>query len=159
LNVKLPLIGDGLAGAANFIQNFREGLLKQLRDDVAAAGGNGLTALQNAIKQAFWDSIGPGGLDLLVDPTTGNALDPSKGASQLDVTLDCNNGLAVHLRLKKEIALVDTSGNPIHFDIGVPGFGLKGDGNIKVAVGFDLRFGFGVNSDDGFYFDSSAPAT
>lgn len=159
LNTRLPLIGDGLAGAANFIQNFRDGLLKELRDDVAAAGGSGTTALENAIKQAFWNSIGPAGLDLLVNPTTGNALDPSLGFSQLDVKLDCNTGLAVNLRLKKEVALLDTSNNPIKFDIGVPGFGLKADGNVKVAVGFDLKFGFGVSPQDGFYFVTSAPAS
>ena len=157
-STKLPLIGNGLAGAANFIQDFRNGLLKALRDEVSAAGGDGLTAVQNAIKKAFWNTLGPGGLDLLVNPETGGALDASLGYDQLDVTLDCNDGLIVKLRLKKEIALVDTSANPIKFDIGVPGFGLKGDGNVNVSVGFDLRFGFGVSPEDGFYFDSSAPA-
>ena len=156
---KLPLIGDGLAGAANFIDNFRNGLLKELRDDVQAASGDGLTAVQNAIKKAFWNSLGPGGLNLLVDVKTGNPLDVSKGYNQLDVTLDCNTGLVVKLRLAKTIDLVDTSGNPIKFDIGVPGFGLQGNINVKVALGFDLKFGFGVSPSDGFYFDSSAPAS
>lgn len=159
LNTRLPLIGDGLAGAANFISDFRSGLLQQLRDEVAAAGGNGITAIENAIKKAFWNSIGPGGLDLLVDVETGEALDVSLGFSQLDVTLDCDEGLVVNLRLKKEIALVDTSGNPIKLDIGVPGFGLQADGNVKVALGFDLLFGFGFNKEDGFFFNSSAPAS
>ena len=107
-NVNLPLIGDGLSGAVHFIQDFRNGLLKELRDDVAAAGGDGLTAVQNAIKKAFWNTLGPAGLDLLVDPDTGNPLDVSLGYSQLKVVLDCNTGLSVQLRLKKEIALVDT---------------------------------------------------
>ncbi len=158
-STSLPLIGNGLAGAANFIKDFREGLLKNLRDEVTAAGGNGITAVENAIKKAFWNSIGPGGLNILVNATTGAALDPSLGYSQLDIKLDCDTGLVAKLRLKKEIALVDTSGNPIKFDIGVPGFGLKGDGNVIVSVGFDLRFGFGVTKQDGFYFDTSAPAS
>ncbi|MCL5098586.1 MAG: M10 family metallopeptidase C-terminal domain-containing protein [Candidatus Omnitrophica bacterium] len=159
LNTRLPLIGDGLAGAANFIQDFRSGLLKELRDEVKAAGGNGLTAIENAIKKAFWNSLGPGGLDLLVNPNTHSAFDPAQGYSQLDVKLDCQKGLVVNLELKKEIALVDTSGNPIQFDIGVPGFGLAVDGNVNVSVGFDLKFGFGVSPEDGFYFNSSAPAS
>lgn len=158
-STSLPLIGNGLSGAANFIQNFREGLLKELRDEVNAAGGNGVTAVENAIKKAFWNTLGPAGLNILVNPDSGAALDPSLGYSQLKVTLDCNTGLIVKLRLKSEIALVDTSGNPIKFDIGVPGFGLKGDGNVIVSLGFDLKFGFGVNKGDGFYFDSSAPAS
>ena len=158
-STSLPLIGNGLAGAANFIQDFREGLLKSLRDEVAAAGGNGITAMENAIKKAFWTTLGPEGLDILVDPTTEEAFDPSLGYSQLDVKLDCDTGLAVKLEFKKEIKLLDTSANPIKFDIGIPGFGLKGDGNVNVSVGFVLKFGFGVNKEDGFYFDSSAPAS
>ncbi|MEI7614819.1 MAG: hypothetical protein WCK63_18115, partial [Betaproteobacteria bacterium] len=158
-STSLPLIGNGLAGAANFIQDFREGLLKSLRDEVAAAGGNGITAMENAIKKAFWTTLGPEGLDILVDPTTEEAFDPSLGYSQLDVKLDCDTGLAVKLEFKKEIKLLDTSANPIKFDIGIPGFGLKGDGNVNVSIGFVLKFGFGVNKEDGFYFDSSAPAS
>jgi Ca2+-binding RTX toxin-like protein len=158
-NVNLPLIGKGLSGAANFIQDFRNGLLQELRNDVSAAGGNGLTAVQDAIKKAFWNTLGPGGLNLLVDVQTGHALDRALGYSQLNVTLDCNTGLSVKLRLAKTVALVDTTGHPIQFSIGVPGFGLQGNINVNVALGFDLKFGFGVSPSDGFYFDSSAPAS
>jgi len=152
----LPLIGQGLSGAATFIQNFRSGLLQELRTDVQNASGNGLTAVQDAIKKAFWNSLGPGGLNILVDVATGKPLDVSKGYSQLDITLDCNTGLLVKLRLAKELDLVDTSGHPIQFNIGVPGFGLQGNINVKVALGFDLKFGFGVSPQDGFFFDTSA---
>jgi len=155
----LPLIGDGLAGAANFISEFRSGLLQQLRDEVDAAGGNGLTALENAVKKALWNSIGPGGLDLLVDYETGEALDLEEGYSQLDVTLECDDGLVVNVRLAKTLALLDTTQNPIAFQIGVPGFGLEVDGNVVLSLGFDLKFGFGFNSEDGFFFNTSSPAS
>ncbi len=154
LNQSLPLIGDGLAGAANFIEDFRSGLLASLRKEVDEAGGNGLTAVENAIKKAFWNTLGPDGLDLLVNADTGAPLDPALGYSQLDVVLDCDNGLSVNLRLNKEAALLDTT---IAFDVGVPGFGLEVDGGVQVKVGFDLKFGFGINAEDGFYFNSSAP--
>lgn len=154
-STELPLVGDGLAGAANFIEDFREGLLKDLRDAVEEAGGNGLTALENAIKKGLWNSLGPGGIDILVDFETGEPLDVEAGFSQLDVTLDCEEGLVVNIRLKKEWVL-GTSDDPIDFDIGVPGFGLEVDGNVELAIGFDLQFGFGLNRDDGFYFNSSA---
>src|ERR1051326_7977129 len=90
-NTDLPLIGKGLMGAANFIEDFRNGLLQDLRDEVNAAGGNGATAVENAIKKALWNSLGPGGLDLLVDYDTGDPLDASAGFSQLDVTLNCRS--------------------------------------------------------------------
>ncbi len=157
-STNLPLIGPGLQGAANFIEDFRNGLLQSLRNEVNAAGGNGLTALENAIKKAFWNTLGPGGLDLLVNFETGEQLDDSLGFSQLDVTLDCDTGLIVNVRLAKSVALLDTTQNPIDFDIGVPGFGLEVDGNVVVSIGFDLKFGFGFNKEDGFYFNTGAPA-
>ncbi|MCX8155585.1 MAG: hypothetical protein N3J91_03895 [Verrucomicrobiae bacterium] len=158
-NVDLPLVGKGLKGAANFIGDFRNGLLRELREEVEAAGGNGITALENAIKKAFWNSLGPGGLNWLVNYQTGQPLDVAAGFSQLDVRLDCDTGLVVNLRLARTIALLDTTGNPIDFNIGVPGFGLEVDGNVVLSLGFDWKFGFGVDLTNGFYFNTSAPAT
>jgi Ca2+-binding RTX toxin-like protein len=155
-NTELPLIGSGLAGAANFIEDFRGGLIRKLEEAVKAAGGNGLTAIENAIKKAFWETLGPGGADLLVDFETGEDLDLSLGYSQLDVTLDCEEGLVVNLRLNKAAALLNTQ---LAFDIGVPGFGLEVDGGVNVELGFDLKLGFGLNKEDGFYFHSAAPAS
>ena len=155
-STELPLIGSGLEGAANFIDDFRNGLLLSLRNEVNAAGGNGLTALENAIKKAFWNTLGPGGLDLLVNAEDGTDLEDSAGFGQLDISIDCDDGLVANLRLKKRLDLLDTTQNPIDFDIGVPGFGLQVDGNVRVSIGFDLKFGFGFNTDDGFYFDTSA---
>ncbi len=156
-NTNLPLIGNGLQGAANFIDDFRSGLLLSLRQEVDAAGGNGLTALENAIKKAFWNTLGPDGLDLLVDFETGEALDISAGYSQLDVVLDCETGLVVNVRLSKTLDLLDTSENPIDFDIGIPGFGLEVDGNVSLSIGFDFKLGFGVSLEEGFFFNSSLP--
>lgn len=158
-NTDLPLVGKGLKGAANFISDFRNGLLRELREEIDAAGGNGLTAMENAIKKALWNSLGPGGINWLVDYETGDPLDVSAGFSQLDVTLDCETGLKVNIRIAKSVALLDTTQNPIDFDIGVPGFGLEVDGNVVVSLGFDLKFGFGVDLTNGFYFNTSAPAS
>jgi len=152
---RLPLIGDGFAGAANFIDDFRSGLLADLRREISEAGSV-TAALENAVKQVFWNLLGPPGLDILADPDTGDPLDASGGFEQLDVTLDCDDGLIVNLRLHREAALLDTGENGIDFDIGVPGFGLMVDGQVKLAVGFDLMFGFGFNAEDGFYFATGA---
>jgi Ca2+-binding RTX toxin-like protein len=154
MNQNLPLVGGGLANAADFISDFRNGLLLELRTRIDAAGGSATTAIENAIKEAFWNTLGPGGLDILIN-ADGTELDLDEGYSQLDVVLDCEEGLVVNLRLNKTTALIDTTENPIDFDIGVPGFGLEVSGNVEVSVGFDLQFGFGLNKEDGFYFDSS----
>ncbi|MEW6159625.1 MAG: hypothetical protein AB1813_19525, partial [Verrucomicrobiota bacterium] len=95
----LPMLGDGFADAANFIQDFRNGLLASIREELASAGGSATTLLENALKKAFWNSLGPGGLDLLVNADTGAPLDPALGFQQLDITLDCTEGLVVNLRL------------------------------------------------------------
>ena len=87
----------------------------------------------------------------LVDPVTRTKL-----TSYDQISLACvDDALEVQLRLNRTAALVDTTGNPIGFDIGVPGLGLSVDGNVTIEVGFDFNFGFGISASDGFYFDTS----
>lgn len=141
----LPLVGSQFGRAADFIGRFREGLLGRIRTGLAAAGDP-----IELVKQAIFDSIGAGGLDLLVKP------DGSPLASAGDVDIACDaSGIHFNLRLKQSVALVDTTGNPIAFDLGIPGFGLSVDGNVKVEVGFDLKLRFGINASEGFYMDTS----
>ena len=149
----LPLVGDGLAGAVNFISSFREGLLADMRAAIAAQGGSGSAAIEAALKEAFWNVLGPGagGLGLLADPATGEPLSASLGSEQLVVTLDCENGLYVDLRLVSELEIVDTE---LDVDIGVPGFGLEVDGKIELKLSFDLKLRFGLSMQDGFYYDT-----
>jgi Ca2+-binding RTX toxin-like protein len=151
LNTDLPLLGDGLKGAASFIEEFRNGLLAELRQRINAANGSAVQALEDAIKEGIWNSLGPDGLDLLVNFATGADFASDATFDELDVTLSCDDGLVVNLRLKKFLALLDTTQNPIDFDIGVPGFGLEVDGNVVIGIGFDLRLVFGFNKENGFY--------
>jgi len=155
LNTDLPLLGDGLAGAASFIEDFRNGLLAELRARINAANGSAVQALEDAIKEGIWNSLGPEGLDLLVNFASGLDFANDATFDDLDVSLDCNDGLVVNLRLKKFLALLDTTQNPIDFDIGVPGFGLEVDGNVVLGIGFDLRLVFGFNKEDGFYLGTA----
>lgn len=153
-----PLVGDKLSQGANFIHNFRQGLLADLRQELSQVGGDTTMLVENAIKKAFWDTLGPSpGLNLLVDPATGAALDPALGFGQLQIHLDCSTGLVVNLRLKKTIAVVDTSANPIAINLGIPTLGLKINGNVVIKIGFDLRLDFGINTTEGFYFNTSNP--
>ncbi len=151
LNTNLPLIGGGLAGAASFIEDFRNGLLGELRARINAANGSAIGALEDAIKEGIWNSLGPDGLNLLVNFDDGTDFAADATFDDLDVTLSCDDGLVVNLRLKKFLAFLDTSANPIDFEIGVPGFGLEVDGNVVLGIGFDLRLVFGFNKTDGFY--------
>ena len=145
LNKNLPLVGDKLSDAANFIADFRAGLLADLRAKLAEVGDPiGL------VQQAIFKCLGKDGLDLIVK-SDGSAINTAD-----DVEVECTGAtLNFKIRLKKTVALVDTSSDPIKFDIGIPGLGLSVDGNVKVEVGFDLKLYFGINATDGFFFDTS----
>jgi hypothetical protein len=88
------LIGDGLAGTANFIEDFREGLLGDLRAAIAQpTAARATETIENALKQVLWNVLGKPGADLLVDPVT-----PAIGLGDLPAdrasNLDCDTGLA-----------------------------------------------------------------
>ncbi|MBM3881910.1 MAG: LEPR-XLL domain-containing protein, partial [Verrucomicrobia bacterium] len=145
LNRNLPLVGDKLADAADFIGDFRNGLLADLRNKLAEVGDPiGL------VKEAIYNVLGEPGLNLIVKS------DGSPITSDEDVEVECTGDeLTFKIRLKKTLALLDTSDNPIDFDIGIPGLGLSVNGNVKIEIGFDLKLYFGINATDGFYFDTS----
>jgi hypothetical protein len=153
--VELPLIGDGLAGTANFIQDFREGLLGDLRAAIAANGGSATETIENALKQVLWNVLGKPGADLLVDPVSGDPLDTYQ---QIQLNLDCDTGLQVNLRLHKALFSFQPK-DALKIKLGVPGFGLKLDGNLKVQLAFDFKLGFGLSPKDGFYFVTSGQPT
>ena len=142
-----PLVGDKLAQGANFIRGFRNGLLAELRSKLATVGGDPI----NLAKQAIWNVLGQPGLDILVRP---NGDDDLTGWSDLEIGC-ANNEITFNLRLKKSMGIVDTTGNPIAIDLGIPSLGLEVNGNVKIEIGFDVRLKFGINKTDGFYFDTS----
>ena len=141
----LPLVGDQLGKAANFIGEFRSGLLAQIRAELASAGDP-----IELVKKAVFDSIGAGGLDLLVKPDGS----PLTAAEDVEIVCDAS-GVHFNLRMKQSVALIDTTSDPIAFNLGVPGFGLSVDGNVKIEVGYDFKLKFGINASEGFYFDTS----
>ncbi len=53
-------------------------------------------------------------------------------------------------RLGQDLGFVDTD---IALDFGFPALGLEADGAIGLELGWDLELGFGLNFQDGFYFD------
>lgn len=150
--VDLPLIGDALAGTANFIEDFREGLLADLRTAIAQNQGSATETIKNALKQVLWNALGPPGANLLVNVATGA---PLSTYQEIDIQLDCDNGLQVNLRLHKALFKFDT-GDALDIELGVPGFGLELDGHVEVELVFDFKFGFGLNKENGFYFVTAA---
>ena len=54
----------GLKGTANFIEDFREGLLADFRAAIAANGGSATETIKNALKQVIWNVLGKPGRGL-----------------------------------------------------------------------------------------------
>ena len=107
--------------AAQVIGQFREGLLADIRAKLAEAGDPiGL------VKEAIWNVLGKPGLDILVDA------DGTKLTSAEEVSIEClGDTLEFDLHLAKGIALADTTADPVGFDIGIPGFGLTVNADVK----------------------------
>src|SRR5262249_23068375 len=137
--VSLPLVGTKLKQGAQFIQDIRDHVIAKLK----ALPDQTLEAVQ----QAIFDSIGPrGGHNLTLDPNFNDA----GGDGVPDATPDFHDvpftmtadSVEFKLVIHKTKALVDTSANPINFDIGFPGLGLKASGNVIIETGFDFTLGF-----------------
>ena len=159
--VKLPLIGDKLKDAADFIHKIRTDVV----DTFSMSGGN---TLITSFRQVLFDVIGPGGIGWLGD-TNGNGsitMDDIgfTATDKLGVTKTITNPFAdinsntdavqFNILLKKDILTFDFDPN---LDLGIPALGLNVDGQVTGHVGFQFGFGFGISRSKGVYFDFDRP--
>ncbi|HLO19184.1 MAG TPA: calcium-binding protein, partial [Sphingomicrobium sp.] len=148
LGISLPLIGDSLKDGAQFLEQIRLKLNEALE-----SGGNAIPLVQDAI----FSALGSPDLNLLVlnkdfNDQDGDAL-PDPAPNARDVAYSSTpDQVQFDLVLHSDLV---ASTVPIDFDIGLPALGLDVDGNVKLMVGFDLAFSFGVNKRLGFYLDTS----
>jgi Ca2+-binding RTX toxin-like protein/outer membrane protein OmpA-like peptidoglycan-associated protein len=162
----LPLIGDKLSGAADAIGDFRDGFVEKFRkaiEDLAnpalafaeagigpATGTLSLTAAsvpqgKDPVSVLLLELLGPSGLgfvhsanDIVFDTNIQTETDPSKVFFDWDIHLS---------------GTLADAGAGIGFDLGIPGLGFETEGEIHLDVDWALDFGFGINMDDGFFFD------
>lgn len=154
LSHAFPMIGDGLADAAGFIQDIRTDVIQKLRDRF----GESLNSTAGVIQLALFETLGPEGLDFLLDGDEDGDVDLDDIWVEFsDTDLDGSNDdqVDVAMILGKEATIVDT---PIDFDLGIPALGLEVDGNVQLALGFAWTLAFGLSREDGFYLNTSAPA-
>ncbi len=151
--VPIPLIGNELAEGSQFIL--------QLRDRVTAELENLQDSSITAIKQAFYNALGPGGLKWLQD-IAGGAGGQSDGFITLaDIVADTSvaGQVLFEIQLHQDAIALDV---PLDFDIGIPGLQLDVDGGVQVRMGFDAALKFGIQTDLvggdlGFFLDTSDP--
>jgi hypothetical protein len=153
LSARLPLVGDKLGQAVDFIGGtLRTNIYDKLKAEFDAALAAGQSVTLQVAQQALYDSLGPAGLDIL-DVTTsfGDYRDISvtSDGEGIDATR-----IEFKLHLNKNATLVSI---PLNFDLGLPALGLSADGKIQLTAGYDINLWFGVDKSDGFFLDTSSP--
>ena len=151
LGFDLPLVGDELAGAAQFIEEFRAGFITDLRNLVENAPSLAATTVQGFLFDLLGDE---GGLDLLADTDGDGDIDLDdvviEGLDSLEDAELGNDYLQWNVLLGKHIPLADVN---IDFDLGFPALGLDGDIAFDVALTWELGIGMGISIADGAYID------
>ncbi|MBT9316459.1 choice-of-anchor L domain-containing protein [Leptothoe spongobia] len=132
-------LGDSQQNPLVFINNILDSLLEELRG-LRDAG-------VDEIQQGFFDALGPEGLDFIRDR------DGDGEITKEDIGLITDTDeTRFDFQLGSRISL----DRPIAFDFGVPFLGLTVEDGSRVSIGldFDFNFSFGVNSTDGFFFET-----
>jgi Ca2+-binding RTX toxin-like protein len=153
---KLPLIGDKLADAVDFVD--------ELRQFIAEARQAPNLAL-DVVKQKLFETLGPTGAGLLAltdlnqDGAIGwqdISVDTTR-AGQPVANVSSADRIQFNLLLHKDLARYSL---PIDFDLGFDAVGLelKPGSRVNLDVGLDYRLGFGVSRSDGFYYVTEGPA-
>jgi len=161
LGIPLPLIGDGLADGARFIEDFREGFVASFREEVESFAD----PTSNIVSELLFDLLAseeqgadPNG------PALGLLLD-GNGDGQVTIEDVAFTGNVDEVGIPRSESFVQWNlklGTPplavssdIGFDIGLPGLGLETDGDVNLLLGWELDLGFGISGSDGFYLDIS----
>ncbi len=147
---KLPVIGDQLRSAADFLTKVRN----ETKETLQQAGPQTL----KFVRDQLYKALGPVGLNMLGET-------PSPASIQILVDgLPFNPDTQVITTLPEDIRfnfnLVETlvdKNIPIDFDIGLPALGLELDGGIRLEIGGSMFVGMGISRSTGFYLDTSRP--
>jgi len=149
----LPLIGDNLKGAANFISKLREDI-RGVQDILETS------ADQDQLKQKLVEVLGPKSiygvraLEILKDTD-----EDGDYTDEIDVLVTPDplpqGTLPDEVEFRMAIGgQYDFGDIPIGFDFGIPGLGFEVNdaSHVEVALDWEFNFGFGVSRTDGFYF-------
>lgn len=155
--MKMPLIGDKLSNAADFLGDFREEFIAGLRDMVETSNDPTANYLSQQLFALLHGDLNPD-LNILADRNNdGNV---TIADIQLQTNIDdpgvAPKDLFMQWNLKLGGTLLD-AGTGIDFDLGIPGLGLETRGAVHVDIGWDVDLGFGIGGGKGFYLDLSDP--
>ena len=144
LLTKIPLVGDQLKGAVQFIQDLRDGVTNAL----SSTGEQSIELLH----ESLYAVVGPSGLNWLKD-RNGNGVDETDIVISPGAISASTSEVRIDMKLGQSANLVNV---PIGFDLGFPSLGLELDGRVQLKVGFEWDLGFGISKSHGFYVSSAA---
>jgi len=126
---------DSAASAAQFLTSIKDEILNKLQEKL-----DGVQEKTPAlIREALAEALGPDGLNLLQDDIQ---------------VIETADDVKFNLKLANTFTSLDAD---LDANIGLPGLGLNVDGNAKVDFGYEFNLNFGINTTDGFYFDTENP--
>ena len=152
LIAKIPFLGEV------DLSNTFIGDLKRLGKDLAAklkASGSTSLQIQRSIQRVIFDSVGPGGVNLItLDPLhhdDENVDDAEEAADfrDVDVVFDLEKQeFAVNLEISGSKTL------EADFDLGLDAliFEFATNGGVELELSYSFVFGFGISLADGFFF-------
>ncbi|MEM9005210.1 MAG: Calx-beta domain-containing protein, partial [Cyanobacteria bacterium P01_F01_bin.86] len=142
----LPLLGDNLKDitedGVQFLTDLQANIVTPLRE--ICNSDNVTSAL---IFEVINLTLGSSGLNILGDLNGDGIFD----AQDIEI-----NETEDDLSFRFSIDDAFTFNTPLEADMGLPGLGLEVDGDAEITFNYGFTLGFGVNKDDGFYFDTSA---
>ncbi|MDJ0843957.1 MAG: Calx-beta domain-containing protein, partial [Crocosphaera sp.] len=142
----LPLLGNKLQNSTedivNFLTDFQDDIIIPLQD--LCDSGNLTTEV---IRYALFSTLGSTWLDILGDLNEDGVIDV-QDIEVNETTDDVNFNML--------IGGSSTFSTPLDTNIGFPGLGLEVEGDADLTFNYGFNLGFGVNKDEGFYFDTSS---
>lgn len=140
LGKNLPIVGEQLDEAADFVHDVRVNALPILRDQLSP------NQLVDEVKMILHEALGS--VMQLSDRNSDGVVD----YRDIDLLLDTTSQEAA-LNLSLGDRYVVDAG--IDFELGLPGIGFDLDGGVEASLEWAIDFGVGVNKVDGFYVDTS----
>lgn len=150
LGKRLPIVGEDLDEAADFIANLRTNVVQRLTQRFGAQPDSPTVA-----RQAMFDAFGPGGLGILKDRNSDSQINLSDvGMTLFDLDNDgqADDKVEYDLQLGQNLTLLNA---PVDFDIGLPLLALDVNGNAQIQLGWNWHLIAGVQRDVGFYFNTA----
>lgn len=151
-NVRLPVIGTGLADASREGVRFIDFLRTRILTELRAAFANATTRGVALVRSAMFAAVGPTGLNILADLNGDGAVNLADVEAITTSSAGLVNQVQFNLLLRKPVEIFRGA---VRFDAGVPALKLEIDGGIDLALDFELALRFGVNRQHGFYLDTS----